>query len=132
MLRGRDRILPRAKTSSKKIPLPLLTFVWPLTSDFQPAPMLRLGRPTSVLFSFYFLLPTFYFQLALVKFLLLPLLLAPTFLFADGLSDVRATLQKLQSDQPLRARVEIKTRHSGGESSKQKQSESVYSVIVES
>ncbi|PYI90225.1 MAG: hypothetical protein DME97_18240 [Verrucomicrobia bacterium] len=60
------------------------------------------------------------------------LLLAPTLLFADGLTDVRATLQKLQSDQPLRARVEIKTRRSGGESSKQKQSDSVSSVIVES
>jgi hypothetical protein len=69
---------------------------------------------------------------ALVKFLLLPLLVAPTLLFADGLTDVRATLQKLQSDQPLRARVEIKARHSGGESSKQKQSDSVSSVIVES
>jgi hypothetical protein len=67
-----------------------------------------------------------------VKFLFLPLLLAPAFLFADGLTDVRATLQKLQSDQPLRARVEIKTRRSGGESSKQKQSDSVSSVIVES
>src|SRR5205814_10388471 len=63
-----------------------------------------------------------------VKFLLLPLLLAPTLLFADGLTDVRAALQKLQSDQPIRARVEIKTRHSGGESSKQKQSEGVSSV----
>lgn len=67
-----------------------------------------------------------------MKFLLLVLLVAPTPLFADGLTDVRATLQKLQSDQPLRARVEIKTRHSGGESNKQKQSESVSSVIVES
>jgi hypothetical protein len=59
------------------------------------------------------------------------LLFAPTLLFADGLTDVRATLQKLQSDQPLRARVEIKTRHSGGESNKQKQSEGVSTVIVE-
>jgi hypothetical protein len=68
-----------------------------------------------------------------VKSLFFPLLLAPTFLFADGLSDIRATLQKLQSDQPLRARVEIKIRHSGGESSsKQKQSDTVSSVIVES
>jgi hypothetical protein len=64
--------------------------------------------------------------------LLIPLLLAPALAFADGLTDVRAALQKLQSDQPLRARVEIKTRRSGGESSKQKQSESVSSVIVES
>jgi hypothetical protein len=67
-----------------------------------------------------------------MKFIFLPLLLAPTLLFADGLTDVRATLQKLQSDQPIRARVEIKTRHSGGESNKQKQSEGVSSVIVES
>jgi hypothetical protein len=66
-----------------------------------------------------------------VKFLF-PLLIAPTLLFADGLTDVRAALQRLQSDQPLRARVEIKTRRSGGESTKQKQSESVSSVIVES
>ena len=62
---------------------------------------------------------------------LLLLLAAPTFLYADGLSDVRATLQKLQSDQLLRARVEIKSRHSGGESGKQKQSESVSTVMVE-
>ena len=66
-----------------------------------------------------------------VKFLLLPFLLAPTLLFADALTDVRATLQKLQGDQPLRARVEIKSRRSGGESGKQKQSESVSTVIVE-
>src|SRR6476660_8676620 len=53
---------------------------------------------------------------------ILPLfLLAPTLLFADGLTDVRATLQKLQSDQTVRARVEIKSRHSGGESNKQRQ-----------
>jgi hypothetical protein len=68
----------------------------------------------------------------LMKFLLLLFLTVPTLLFADGLTDVRATLQKLQSDQPLRARVEIKTRHSGGESNKQKQSEGVSSLIVES
>jgi hypothetical protein len=67
-----------------------------------------------------------------VKFLLLFYLLVPTLLFADGLTDLRVALQKLQSDQPLRARVEIKTRRSGGESAKQKQSESVSSVIVES
>jgi hypothetical protein len=67
----------------------------------------------------------------LLKFLL-PLLLAPTLLFADGLTDVRAALQKLQSDQTIRARVEIRTRHSGGENNKQKQSEGVTSVIVES
>jgi hypothetical protein len=67
-----------------------------------------------------------------VKLLLLFLLSAPTLLFADGLADVRATLQKLQSDQPLRARVEIKTRRSGGESDKQKQSQATSSVLMES
>ncbi len=67
-----------------------------------------------------------------MKPLLLLLLAAPTLLCADGLTDVRATLQKLQSDQPLRARVEIKTCRSGGESNKQKQSEGVSSVIVDS
>src|SRR5437763_10056331 len=64
----------------------------------------------------------------------LPLLLffaAPALLFADGLSDVRATLQKLQSDQLLRARVEIKSRRSGGESGRQKESQTVSTVIVE-
>ena len=64
----------------------------------------------------------------------LPLVLflaAPTFLYADALSDLRGTLQKLQSDELLRARVEIKSRHSGGESGKQKQSDSVSTVIVE-
>jgi hypothetical protein len=66
-----------------------------------------------------------------VKCFLLGLLIAPSLLSADGLGDVRATLQKLQSDQALRARVEIKTRRSGGESAKQKQSESISSVIVE-
>jgi hypothetical protein len=66
-----------------------------------------------------------------VKLLLLLLLVAPSLLYADGLSDVRATLQKLQSDQLLRARVEIKSRHSGGESGRQKESQSVSTVIIE-
>ncbi len=60
------------------------------------------------------------------------LLAAPALLFGDGLTDLRATLQKLQSDQPLRARVEIKTRRLGGESDKQKQSQAISAVIVES
>lgn len=50
---------------------------------------------------------------------------------ADPLGDLRATLQKLQSSEPLHARVEIKTRRSGGESHKQNQSESVSTVLVE-
>jgi len=66
-----------------------------------------------------------------VKITFLLFLVAPTLLYADGLSDVRATLQKLQSDQLVRARVEIKTRRSGGESDKQKQSQGVSTVIVE-
>ena len=67
-----------------------------------------------------------------MKLLLLFLVTAPALLFADGLADVRATLQKLQSDQPLRARVEINTRRLGGESDKQKQSQAISSLIVES
>lgn len=67
-----------------------------------------------------------------MKLLLLFLLAAPALLFADGLADVRATLEKLQSDQPLRARVEIKTRRLGGESDKQKQSQAISAVMVES
>ena len=67
-----------------------------------------------------------------MKLLLLFLVTAPALLFADGLADVRATLQKLQSDQPLRARVEINTRRLGGESDKQKQSQATSSLIVES
>jgi len=69
---------------------------------------------------FYFLLPTFYFQFA------------PASLFADGLTDVRATLQKLQSDQTIRARVEIKSHHSGGESNKQRQFGGDSLVTIES
>jgi len=38
---------------------------------------------------------------------------------------------KLQSDQLVRARVEIKTKRSGGENNKQKQSDSVSTVLVE-
>ena len=67
-----------------------------------------------------------------MRLLLLFLVTAPALLFADGLADVRATLQKLQSDQPLRARVEINTRRLGGESDKQKQSQAISSLIVES
>ncbi len=53
------------------------------------------------------------------------LLCLPSAAQADGLTELRATLQKLQSDQLLRAKVEIKNRRSGGESDKQKRSESV-------
>lgn len=51
--------------------------------------------------------------------------------WGDALSDLRISLQKLQSDQPLRARVEITTRRSDGESEKQKQSVGTSSVLVE-
>jgi hypothetical protein len=67
-----------------------------------------------------------------VKPFLFFLLAMPTLLLADGLADVRATLQKLQSDQLLRARVEVKIRRLGGESDKQKQSQFTSAVIVES
>lgn len=66
-----------------------------------------------------------------VKLPLLLFLAAPTLLYADGLGDVREALKKLQSDQLLRARVEIKSRHSGGESGRQKESQTVSTVIVE-
>lgn len=66
-----------------------------------------------------------------VKRLLYLLLAVPAVLYADGLSDARAALQKLESDQPLRALVEIKTRSLGGESDKQKQSQATSTVIVE-
>ena len=63
---------------------------------------------------------------------LLLFLALPTIAYADGLSDVRAALLKLQSDQLVRARVEIKTKRSGGENNKQKQSDSASTVMVES
>jgi hypothetical protein len=56
----------------------------------------------------------------------------PALAHADALGDLRATLQKLQSDELLRARVEIKTRRSGGENAKQKQAQGASVVIVES
>lgn len=64
--------------------------------------------------------------------ILLLLLCLPPLIQADGLTELRATLQKLQIDQLVRAKVEIKSRRSGGENDKQKQSESVSTVIVES
>ncbi|MBA3833699.1 MAG: hypothetical protein H0X34_17765 [Chthoniobacterales bacterium] len=67
---------------------------------------------------------------ASAKLLLLLIFGFSTALAADGLSDVRATLQNLATDRPLSARVEIKTHRSGGESDKQKQSEGVSAVIV--
>lgn len=57
---------------------------------------------------------------------------APMLARGEALDDLRATLQRLQSDQTLRARVEIQTRRSGGESDKQKQSTGDSSVLVES
>jgi hypothetical protein len=60
------------------------------------------------------------------------LLAAPAFAFADGLSELRATLLKLRSDQPLRARIEVKTRRKGGESDQQSQAQGTTTVIAES
>jgi hypothetical protein len=59
------------------------------------------------------------------------LLLSPSLLPADGLSDLRGALQKLQSDQPLRAKVEVQTRRQGGEKDDQKQSQGGGAVIAE-
>ena len=87
-----------------------------------------LGWRTQSLWDFHFSARVF----ITVKFLLLVLLLIPASLRADPLSDLRTTLQKLQSDQLLRARVEIKSRRTGGENNKQKQSQGMSTVIVES
>lgn len=64
------------------------------------------------------------------KLLFLFFLGLSTSLAADGLTDVRATLQQMGNVGPFSARVEIKTHRSGGESEKQKQSDGVSSVIV--
>lgn len=64
------------------------------------------------------------------RLFLLLLLAFPIPAAADGLTDVRTLLQKLESDRPLSARMEIKTHRSGGESDKQKKSEGVSAVIV--
>ena len=61
---------------------------------------------------------------------LLPVLLLPGSLAADGLTDLRASLPKLTSTQPLTARVEITTRRSGGESDKQQKADGVSAVVV--
>ncbi len=68
----------------------------------------------------------------LIKLTALLILAAPALGRADALGDLRATLQGLQSDQTLHARVEIKTRRSGGESGNPKQAAGDSSVIVES
>lgn len=67
-----------------------------------------------------------------VKLAALLLFVVPTLARADALNDLRATLQRLQSGQTLRARVQIKTERAGGESENQKQSAGDSSVIVES
>ncbi len=56
---------------------------------------------------------------------------APRLAFSDALSDLDATLQGLQSEQNLRARVEIVTRRAGGESGNPKQAAGDSSVLVE-
>ena len=58
-------------------------------------------------------------------------LAAPFLAHGDGLGDLRATLQGLQSEQTLRARVEVTTRRSGGESGNPKQTVGDSSVLVE-
>ncbi len=62
--------------------------------------------------------------------LLLTVFLFPGSLAADGLSDLRTTLPKLTSDQPITARVEISTRSSGGESDKQQKAIGDSTVLV--
>ena len=59
-------------------------------------------------------------------------LAAVTLARGDALGDLRATLLHLKSEQTLRAKVEIKTWRSGGESGKPKESVGDSFVIVES
>ena len=61
---------------------------------------------------------------------LLFVFLLPDAASADGLSDLRTTLTKLTSAQPLSAQVEINTRSAGGESDKQKKAAGVSTVLV--
>ena len=70
--------------------------------------------------------------MSFVKLTAFLLFAAPVLAIGDVLGDLRATLQHLQSDQTLRARVEIKIRRSGGESGNPKRSVGDSSVIVES
>lgn len=70
--------------------------------------------------------------MTLVKLTALLLFATPALAGADALGDLRATLQRLQSDQILRARVEIKTQRVGGESGNPKQAAGDSSVVVES
>jgi len=67
-----------------------------------------------------------------VKLTALLVLAVPVLARGDVLGDLRATLQGLQSDQTLRARVEIKTWRSSGESGNPKQSTGNSSLIIES
>ncbi len=70
--------------------------------------------------------------MSFVKLTVLIVLAIPVLARADVLGDLRVTLQHLQSDQTLRARVEIKIRRSSGESGNPKQSTGDSSLIVES
>lgn len=63
-------------------------------------------------------------------FLILSSLLLPGLAKADALTDLRANLPKLTSDQPVSARVQITTRRSGGESDKQQKADGVSTVLV--
>jgi hypothetical protein len=59
------------------------------------------------------------------------LLAAPTLLCADGLAELRTGLKKLQSDQPLHARVELQTTRSAGESVSPKYSHGTGVMTIE-
>ncbi len=67
----------------------------------------------------------------LARVLIFCLLAAPLAARADALGDLRGTLRKLQSSQMLRARVDIKTRRSGGESGNAKKATGDSHVLVE-
>src|SRR4249920_3612438 len=67
--------------------------------------------------------------MSFVKLTALLVLAVPVLARGDVLGDLRATLQGLQSDQTLRARVEIKIRRSSGESGNPKKSTGDSSLV---
>lgn len=66
-------------------------------------------------------------RLAAIVFLAVPAIAR-----GDALSDLRTSLSALQSDQTIRAQIEVKTRRSDGESDKQRKSDGNSSVVVTS
>jgi hypothetical protein len=72
------------------------------------------------------------YEMLFLRLAIMFLIAAPVLARGDALGELRGTLARLQSEQTLRARVEIKTKRSGGESGKPKEAAGSSSVIVES